>query len=179
MFASSAQSAKKGSAHTTVVREGGGRVWEDQSLLEWDPLHFRIFVGDLAGEVSDDALLQAFSKYRSVQKARNVRDRKSGKSRGYGFVSFKDPDDFVRALREMNGKYIGSRPIKLRKANADVSAVKIAPAQLKHMAAQAPYQKMRGAKTDNAKIQKNSKKKKSVNSIGLHAANQVKLLDQT
>ncbi|KAJ3113586.1 RNA-binding protein 42, partial [Phlyctochytrium bullatum] len=28
-----------------------------------------------------------------------------------------DPNDFVRALREMNGKYVGNRPVKLRKSN--------------------------------------------------------------
>lgn len=35
----------------------------------------------------------------------------------YGFVSFKDPNDFIKAMREMNGKYVGNRPIKLRKSN--------------------------------------------------------------
>lgn len=40
----------------------------------------------------------------------------SKKKKGYGFVSFKDPNDFMKALREMNGKYIGNRPVKLRKS---------------------------------------------------------------
>ena len=31
------------------------------------------------------------------------------KVKGYGFVSFKDPQDFVKAMREMNGKYVGTR----------------------------------------------------------------------
>jgi len=30
---------------------------------------------------------------------------------------FSDPEDFIRAMREMNGKYVGNRPIKLRKSN--------------------------------------------------------------
>src|SRR5690606_36997212 len=36
--------------------------------------------------------------------------------KGYGFVSFADARDYVTALREMNGKYIGNRPCKLRKS---------------------------------------------------------------
>ena len=35
----------------------------------------------------------------------------------YGFVSFKDPTDFTRAIKELNGKYVGSRPIKLSKSS--------------------------------------------------------------
>jgi len=65
---------------------------------------FRIFCGDLGNEVTDDVLARAFSRYPSFQKAKVVRDKRTNKTRGYGFVSFKDPNDFVRAMREMNGK---------------------------------------------------------------------------
>ena len=73
----------------------------------------------MGGDVSDNALAQAFSKYPSFLKARVVRDKKTLKSKGFGFVSFKDPSDFVQALKEMNGKYIGSRPVKLSKSTWD------------------------------------------------------------
>ena len=62
-------------------------------------------------------LTRTFSRYSSFQKARVVRDKRSNKSKGYGFVSFKDPADFTRAIKELNGKYVGSRPIKLSKSN--------------------------------------------------------------
>ncbi|KAL0432165.1 UNVERIFIED_CONTAM: RNA-binding protein 42 [Sesamum latifolium] len=45
-----------------------------------------------------------------------VRDKRTGKTKGYGFVSFSNPTDLVGALKEMNGKYVGNRPIKLRKS---------------------------------------------------------------
>jgi len=67
---------------------------------------FRLFCGDLGNEVNDDVLTRAFNKYSSFQKAKVVRDKRSGKSRGYGFVSFKDSKDFIQAMREMNGKNI-------------------------------------------------------------------------
>lgn len=98
---------------TTVVRKAGGQVWEDPTLLEWDPNHFRLFVGNLGNDVNDESLYQAFSEYPSLVKTKVVRDRE-GKTRGFGFVSFKDSDQFLKAWREKNGKYIGSRPVKLR-----------------------------------------------------------------
>jgi hypothetical protein len=98
------------------VRMAGGTTWEDETLAEWDPDDFRLFCGDLGNEVNDDVLTRAFNKYPSFQKAKVVRDKRSGKTRGYGFVSFKDSQDYIRAMREMNGKYVGNRPIKLRKS---------------------------------------------------------------
>ncbi|XGW16034.1 hypothetical protein V3C99_001465 [Haemonchus contortus] len=99
------------------LRAGGGQVWEDPSLAEWDKNDFRIFCGDLGNEVSDELLAKAFRKYPSFQKAKVVRDSRSNKSKGYGFVAFSESDDYVRAMREMDGKYVGNRPIKLRKSN--------------------------------------------------------------
>ncbi|EEH47560.1 uncharacterized protein PADG_03644 [Paracoccidioides brasiliensis Pb18] len=107
----------------TVIRSGGGQSWTDSTLLEWDPAHFRLFVGNLAGEVTDDSLLKAFSKYPSVQKARVIRDKRTEKSKGYGFVSFSDGEDYFRAAREMQGKYIGSHPVLLRRAMTEIRPV--------------------------------------------------------
>jgi hypothetical protein len=107
----------------TVVRSGGGTQWTDSSLLEWDPAHFRLFVGNLAGEVTDEVLHKAFARWPSVQKARVIRDKRTTKSKGYGFVSFSDGDDFFQAARDMQGKYIGSHPVLLRRSTTEIKAV--------------------------------------------------------
>ncbi len=104
----------------TVVRSGGGQTWQDASLLEWDPAHFRLFIGNLAGEVTDESLLKAFSKYESVQKARVVRDKTTTKSKGYGFVSFSNGDQYFQAAKDMQGKYIGSHPVLLRRSTTEI-----------------------------------------------------------
>uniref|UniRef100_A0A8C0L2Z0 RNA-binding protein 42 n=1 Tax=Canis lupus dingo TaxID=286419 RepID=A0A8C0L2Z0_CANLU len=103
--------------------ERGWKTWKRRSqasassdLLSPKPDDFRIFCGDLGNEVNDDILARAFSRFPSFLKAKVIRDKRTGKTKGYGFVSFKDPSDYVRAMREMNGKYVGSRPIKLRKS---------------------------------------------------------------
>jgi hypothetical protein len=107
----------------TVVRTGGGKQWTDSSLLEWDPAHFRLFVGNLAGEVTDESLHKAFSRWPSLQKARVIREKRTTKSKAYGFVSFSDGDDFFQAAREMQGKYIGSHPVIVRRSTTEIKAV--------------------------------------------------------
>ena len=61
-------------------------------------------------------LANAFKKYPTFVKARVVRDKITLKSKGFGFVSITGQDDFIRAMREMNGKYVGNRPIKLKRS---------------------------------------------------------------
>ncbi|KAM0262319.1 hypothetical protein ACHAQJ_001788 [Trichoderma viride] len=109
----------------TVVREGGGKKWTDDTLLEWDPSHLRLFVGNLAGETTDESLLKAFARWKSVQKARVIRDKRTTKSKGYGFVSFSDADDFFQAAKEMHGKYIQSHPVVVKKANTEIKATNV------------------------------------------------------
>lgn len=99
-----------------TVRIAGGQVWEDQSLADWPDDDFRIFCGDLGNDVNDEVLTRTFNKFPSFQRAKVIRDKRTGKSKGFGFVSFREPQDFIRAMKEMDGRYVGSRPIKLRKS---------------------------------------------------------------
>lgn len=110
-------SKKKEKKNKKFIRTAGGQTWEDQSLAEWEEDDFRLFCGDLGNDVTDEVLTRAFSKYSSFLKAKVVRDKRTNKTKGFGFVSFKDPQDFIRATKEMNGRYVGSRPIKLRKSS--------------------------------------------------------------
>ena len=64
---------------------------------------YRIFCGDLGNDVNDDTLAKLFSRYSSFQKAKVVRDKWTKKTKGYGFVSFKDPHDYMQAMKEING----------------------------------------------------------------------------
>ena len=121
--AASQGSSSSHAGQRNISRTVAGMVWEDKSLLDWPEDDFRVFVGNLGNEVNDDVLSHAFQKYASFQMARVVRDRQSTKTRGFGFVSFKDPWDMTKALREMQGKYVGNRPIQLRKSTAGDRAV--------------------------------------------------------
>jgi nucleolysin TIA-1/TIAR len=79
--------------------------------------HFHIFVGDLSNEVNDEVLLQAFSAFGSVSEARVMWDMKTGRSRGYGFVAFRDRAEADKALSSMDGEWLGSRAIRCNWAN--------------------------------------------------------------
>ncbi|CAN0583342.1 unnamed protein product, partial [Laminaria digitata] len=58
--------------------------------LRPNPDDYRLFVGDLGNEVTDDNLAGAFRKYTTFAKAKVVREKWNKKSKGYGFVSFLD-----------------------------------------------------------------------------------------
>eukprot|EP00928_Gymnodinium_smaydae_P087423 TRINITY_DN71689_c0_g1_i1.p1 TRINITY_DN71689_c0_g1~~TRINITY_DN71689_c0_g1_i1.p1 ORF type:complete len:221 (-),score=62.32 TRINITY_DN71689_c0_g1_i1:87-749(-) len=101
----------------TILRKASGKIWRDPTLDDWPKDDYRLFCGDLGNEVTDDLLANAFRKYSSFQKAKVIRDKRTGKTKGYGFVSFSAPEDMVAALRDVNGRYVGNRPVRLKKSN--------------------------------------------------------------
>merc|ERR1719487_2249606 len=114
--AAAVSATKTAQKERTTVRRAAGKVWSDPTLDEWAADDFRLFCGDLGNEVTDDLLANAFRKYKSFQRAKIIRDKRSGRTKGYGFASFANPEDMIQALREVNGKYVGNRPIRLKKS---------------------------------------------------------------
>jgi RNA recognition motif-containing protein len=115
-----------------AYRKSAGKIWVDPTLNEWKEDDYRIFVGDLGNEVSDEKLRNAFMKYPSLLKAKVIRDSRNMKSKGFGFVSFDNPDDYIKAMKEMDGKYIGNRPIKLERSKWKDRSVKYSKSKLKN-----------------------------------------------
>ncbi|KAL0374595.1 UNVERIFIED_CONTAM: Oligouridylate-binding protein 1 [Sesamum radiatum] len=74
--------------------------------------HFNIFVGDLSPEVTDATLFACFSVYPTCSDARVMWDQKTGRSRGFGFVSFRSQQDAQSAINDLTGKWLGSRQIR-------------------------------------------------------------------
>jgi hypothetical protein len=100
----------------SIVRSCAGERWVDSSLLEWPENDIRLFVGDVGNDVTDEMLCRAFSKYPSFARGKVVRDHRTDKTKGFGFVSFLEPADALLALKEMHGQYIGLRPITLSRS---------------------------------------------------------------
>ncbi|KAL6656631.1 hypothetical protein ACP70R_004411 [Stipagrostis hirtigluma subsp. patula] len=79
-----------------------------------DGSEYSIFVGDLAADVTDSMLQEAFkASYSSVRGAKVVTDRLTGHSKGYGFVHFGDVNEQTSAMTEMNGKMLSTRPMRI------------------------------------------------------------------
>ncbi|KAG2232979.1 hypothetical protein INT48_001042 [Thamnidium elegans] len=70
-----------------------------------------LYVKNLDDDVDDDRIRQEFSVYGVITSAKIMRDEKTGTSRGFGFVCFSSPEEATRAVTEMNGRMLGSKPI--------------------------------------------------------------------
>ena len=79
---------------------------------------YSVFVGDLSQEVTDYILLTTFQqRYASVKGAKVIMDPNTNQSKGFGFVKFSEESDMIGAMDEMNGQYVGSRPVKVAPAS--------------------------------------------------------------
>ena len=107
----------KNQSEEKFVRVAGGSQWVDDTLKDWPENDFRLFIGDLGEEIAEPELDACFSEYKSYAMSRIVRTKWNNKSKGFGFVSFLDPFDCAKALREKNGKWLGSRPMKISKSD--------------------------------------------------------------
>lgn len=78
----------------------------------------KIYVGNLSWNTTDESLRQAFGQYGTVTDAIAMRDRETGRSRGFGFVTFTSEEEADAAISSMNEQELDSRRIKVSRANA-------------------------------------------------------------
>ncbi|MCA9342070.1 RNA-binding protein [Candidatus Saccharibacteria bacterium] len=72
-----------------------------------------LFVGSLAYATDDDSLKAFFEQVGEVERARVATDRDTGRSRGFGFVTFVDEANNQKAVDELNGKELDGRAINV------------------------------------------------------------------
>ena len=76
----------------------------------------KIYVGNLPFSVDQDGLKKMFESYGAITEATIISDRFSGRSKGFGFVTFEKDEDAQKAVSEMNEKEIEGRNIKVSEA---------------------------------------------------------------
>lgn len=79
-------------------------------------LSTKLYVGNLPYSFSDSDMLQAFSPFGSVNSAKVVMDRDSGRSKGFGFVEMSSPAEAKAAIDGMNGHQLGGRGLVVNEA---------------------------------------------------------------
>ena len=72
----------------------------------------KLFVGNLAWSVTSEKLHEVFSSFGPLVEAKVLTDHQTGRSRGFGFVTFKNEEDADRATAEMHNKEIDGRPVR-------------------------------------------------------------------
>lgn len=77
----------------------------------------KIYVGNLSWNTTDETLRQAFSPYGSVLDSIVMRDRETGRSRGFGFVTYGTSQEAEAAISSMNEQDLDGRRIKVNLAN--------------------------------------------------------------
>lgn len=76
----------------------------------------KLFVGGLSFDTTDISLRDGFARFGEVTEAKVILDRDTGRSRGFGFVTFADAAAANAAIAEMNGKEFEGRMIKVNLA---------------------------------------------------------------
>ena len=76
----------------------------------------KLFVGGLSFNTTDIGLRDGFARFGDIVEAKVILDRDTGRSRGFGFVTFSDPAAAQAAIGEMNGTDFEGRSIKVNEA---------------------------------------------------------------
>ncbi|MBT3663808.1 MAG: RNA-binding protein [Candidatus Marinimicrobia bacterium] len=75
-----------------------------------------IYVGNISFQLDESSLEAAFAEYGTVDSARIITDRATGRSKGFGFVEMADQAEGETAVQELNGKELEGRPLKVNEA---------------------------------------------------------------
>jgi RNA recognition motif-containing protein len=76
----------------------------------------KVYVGNLPFKVFDGDLKELFSEFGEVTEAVVIKEGYSGRSKGFGFVTFANDADAKKAIDAMNGKEIQGRALKVNEA---------------------------------------------------------------
>lgn len=76
----------------------------------------KLYVGNLAFSMTSEELGGLFGEHGKVVSAKVITERETGRSRGFGFVEYDNRQAGEAAIRELNGKNVGGRPLVVREA---------------------------------------------------------------
>ena len=75
-----------------------------------------IYVGNLSFKVSDQELMEVFEQFGDVTSYKVIKDRETGRSKGFGFVEMENDSEAQAAINKLDGTEINGRTVKVNKA---------------------------------------------------------------
>jgi len=76
----------------------------------------KLYVGNLSFSIDDSKLKEIFSSYGEIEEATVIQDKFSGRSKGFGFVTFTNDENADKAISEMNEKEVEGRKLRVNEA---------------------------------------------------------------
>ncbi|KAF7653697.1 hypothetical protein LDENG_00079650 [Lucifuga dentata] len=107
----------------------------------------RLYVGSLHFNITEEMLRGIFEPFGRIEGIQLMMDSETGRSKGYGFISFADAECAKKALEQLNGFELAGRPMKLMARLAEGTGLKIPPAaqQALQMTGSMPFGNIPGA----------------------------------
>lgn len=79
----------------------------------------KIYVGNLSYNTSEDELRDLFSQYGNIEEIKLIIDFNTGRSKGFGFITYASNQDCETAVEKANGFELGGRKLKVNIARDD------------------------------------------------------------
>jgi len=76
-----------------------------------------IYVGNLGDQMTETFVSEMFQAFGDVESVKIIKDRFSGRSKGFGFVEMPNNSEADKAIKALNGKVIEKRPVKVNPAD--------------------------------------------------------------
>jgi len=76
----------------------------------------KLFIGNIEWGVTEDDLKELFGKHGEIEEAIIIKDNMSGRSKGFGFITFSNEEDADKAMEELNGYELNERSLVVNEA---------------------------------------------------------------
>lgn len=76
----------------------------------------KLFVGNIAWTSTEESISAHFGQVGTVVEAKIIIDKRTGRSKGFGFVTMSSPEEADKAIAELDGKDLDGRTLKVTKA---------------------------------------------------------------
>jgi cold-inducible RNA-binding protein len=88
-----------------------------ERTLKWkEKMGNKLFVGGISWNTDDNSLKAAFEAYGSVEEAKVITDRETGRSRGFGFVTMSSDSEAADAIAGLDGQELDGRTVRVNEA---------------------------------------------------------------